>query len=207
VAFGSGPGRCPYRLRYCLGDSYRMPIPRDRAVTRAEHAGRTAGDSVRGPPLAVDSGGHRQGRLCCVPLAHWRIGRLGVWGRRVCWLGASAMILWGGVNTVVGNLVLGGAIRPDGGYDRAGMIATPGYGIRCSSSWGWPSPSASLACARPAPGARCRRGRLQHGQVFLAGARNSDKRHRPVKGGEAPPSVHGQGEQIGLGHLPMPQQA
>lgn len=34
VAFGSGPGRCPYRLRHCLGDAYRMPILRDRAVTR-----------------------------------------------------------------------------------------------------------------------------------------------------------------------------
>lgn len=99
-------------------------------------------------PVAIVKAG-----FAALPLEHWRIGRLGVWGRRVCWLGASAMILWGGVNTVVGNLVLGGAIRPDGGYDRAGMI---GYawlwdplflilglalalgitGLRPSSSWG-----------------------------------------------------------------------
>ena len=32
------------------------------------------------------------------------------------------LVVWGGLNTVVGNLVLAGWIVPDGGYDRAGMI-------------------------------------------------------------------------------------
>ena len=35
---------------------------------------------------------------------------------------ATVLIFWGGINTVVGNLVLGGAIEPSGGYDRPGMI-------------------------------------------------------------------------------------
>lgn len=42
--------------------------------------------------------------------------------RYVSWAGAVLLILWGGVNTVTGNLVLGGVVVPDGGYDRAGMI-------------------------------------------------------------------------------------
>jgi hypothetical protein len=39
-----------------------------------------------------------------------------------CWLGALVLIIWGGLNTVVGNLVLAAVIRPDSGYDRPGMI-------------------------------------------------------------------------------------
>ena len=37
--------------------------------------------------------------------------------RSTCWLGALALVAWGGANTVVGNLVLAGAVRPQGGYD------------------------------------------------------------------------------------------
>jgi hypothetical protein len=47
-------------------------------------------------------------------------------GRRVtrslCWLGAAVLVLWGGLNTMVANLVLVGAIHPSSGFDRAGMI-------------------------------------------------------------------------------------
>lgn len=42
--------------------------------------------------------------------------------RYVSWAGAVLLIFWGGVNTVTGNLVLGGLVVPDGGFDRAGMI-------------------------------------------------------------------------------------
>lgn len=42
--------------------------------------------------------------------------------RAGCWLGAWVLIAWGGLNTVVGNLVLSGVIRPESGYDRPGMI-------------------------------------------------------------------------------------
>lgn len=39
-----------------------------------------------------------------------------------CWLGAAILIGWGGLNTVIGNAVLAGIIRPDGGFDRLAMI-------------------------------------------------------------------------------------
>jgi hypothetical protein len=39
-----------------------------------------------------------------------------------CWLGAAVLVLWGGLNTVVANLVLAGAIHPSSGFDRPGMV-------------------------------------------------------------------------------------
>lgn len=42
--------------------------------------------------------------------------------RAVCWVGAVILIVWGGLNTVVGNLVLSGVITPTSGFDRPGMI-------------------------------------------------------------------------------------
>lgn len=42
--------------------------------------------------------------------------------RAVCWTGAIVLIVWGGLNTVVGNLVLAGIIQPASGFDRPGMI-------------------------------------------------------------------------------------
>jgi hypothetical protein len=42
--------------------------------------------------------------------------------RGLAWSAATVLIFWGGINTVVGNFVLGGAIEPSGGYDRPGMI-------------------------------------------------------------------------------------
>lgn len=51
--------------------------------------------------------------------AQWPLRGL---SRTVCWSGAGLLVLWGGVNTVVGNLVLTGLIRPADGYDRPGML-------------------------------------------------------------------------------------
>lgn len=42
--------------------------------------------------------------------------------RSMCWLGAAVLTIWGGLNTVVANLVLAGAIQPQSGFDRPGMI-------------------------------------------------------------------------------------
>lgn len=42
--------------------------------------------------------------------------------RGVSWAGAAVLVAWGVLNTVAGNLVLAGAVVPDGGYDREGMI-------------------------------------------------------------------------------------
>ena len=42
--------------------------------------------------------------------------------RALGWLAAAVLVVWGGLNTVVGNLVLAGWVRPDGGYDRDAMV-------------------------------------------------------------------------------------
>lgn len=42
--------------------------------------------------------------------------------RALAWLAAAVLIVWGGMNTVVGNLVLTGVMDPAGGYDREAMI-------------------------------------------------------------------------------------
>jgi Protein of unknown function (DUF3995) len=42
--------------------------------------------------------------------------------RPACWLGALVLVVWGGLNTFVGNLVLAGVIQPASGFDRSGMI-------------------------------------------------------------------------------------
>ena len=51
--------------------------------------------------------------------AGWPVRRL---SRGACWLGAAVLVAWGGLNTVVGQLVLAGVIVPEGGFDRAGMV-------------------------------------------------------------------------------------
>lgn len=40
----------------------------------------------------------------------------------MCWLGAALLVLRGGVNAVVGNLVIGATITSTDGFDREGMI-------------------------------------------------------------------------------------
>ena len=42
--------------------------------------------------------------------------------RGTCWTGAAVLVAWGGLNTVVGDLVLTGVVVPDDGYDRLGMV-------------------------------------------------------------------------------------
>ncbi|MGA8995053.1 MAG: DUF3995 domain-containing protein [Nocardioidaceae bacterium] len=59
--------------------------------------------------------------LAPLALAH------GTWPARVvtrslCWLGALGLLVWGGPSTVVAHLVLVGAIRPESGFDRSGMV-------------------------------------------------------------------------------------
>jgi len=44
------------------------------------------------------------------------------WWRAFHWLGAIVLVLWGGTNTVVVNLVLSGVLPPGENYDHAAMI-------------------------------------------------------------------------------------
>lgn len=40
----------------------------------------------------------------------------------ISWTGAAVLVVWGGAGCVAAHLVLGGVVRPDGGYDEAGQI-------------------------------------------------------------------------------------
>lgn len=56
----------------------------------------------------------------------WLLARWG-WplrpvSRAICWLGAAVLIGWGGLSAAVAQLVLAGAITPDGGFDRPSML-------------------------------------------------------------------------------------
>ena len=42
--------------------------------------------------------------------------------RALGWLASAVLVVWGGLNTLVGNLVLGGIVSPAGGYDRDAMV-------------------------------------------------------------------------------------
>lgn len=57
------------------------------------------------------------------PLALVRWGWLArVAARFACRMGAFVLVVWGGLNTIVGSLVLAGVVRPESGFDRSGMI-------------------------------------------------------------------------------------
>lgn len=42
--------------------------------------------------------------------------------RLICWVGALVLVIWGGANTLTGNLVLSGLVVASTGYDRDGMV-------------------------------------------------------------------------------------
>ncbi|WP_311379632.1 DUF3995 domain-containing protein [Arthrobacter sp. ISL-48] len=56
-----------------------------------------------------------------VAVAYGRVPRPKFW-RAVAWVGASLLVVYGGVNAVVSGAVLAGLIRPAGGYDVDAMI-------------------------------------------------------------------------------------
>jgi len=55
-----------------------------------------------------------------VAVAYGRVPGRALW-RGVSWVGGLLLVVYGGVNAVVSNAVLIGAIRPDGGYDADAM--------------------------------------------------------------------------------------
>lgn len=55
-----------------------------------------------------------------VAVEYGRLGREKLW-RRLSWAGAVLLVLYGGANTVVSNLVLAGWIVPAGGYNFPAM--------------------------------------------------------------------------------------
>jgi Protein of unknown function (DUF3995) len=53
--------------------------------------------------------------------AYGRLPWPGLW-RAISWVGASALILYGGANVIIAWLVLSAVITPAGGYDRTSML-------------------------------------------------------------------------------------
>jgi hypothetical protein len=89
----------------------------------------------------------------------WPAARL--W-RPALWLGAAVLVAWGGLNTGVAHLVLAGAIRPTGGYDRAGMLGHAWLWDPLFLLWGGALVVGLRGSRRPAPrsvaAGRCRSG-------------------------------------------------
>jgi hypothetical protein len=71
------------------------------------------------------------------------------WTRCAVWAGAAVLVAWGGANTVVGHLVLSGVIRPEGGYDHAGMVGHAWLWDPLFLLWG-AALSAGMRATRPA---------------------------------------------------------
>ncbi|NYE38381.1 hypothetical protein F4692_003529 [Nocardioides cavernae] len=71
--------------------------------------------------------------------------------RAACWVGALVLLAWGGLNTVVGNLVLAGAIVPDGGFDRPGMVGHAYLWDPLFAAWGCALLVAMVVTRRPSP--------------------------------------------------------
>jgi hypothetical protein len=90
-----------------------------------------------------------------VPLlvAHGRMPWPRVW-RGISWAGGLVLVLYGGVNTVVAQLVLAGAVRPDGGYDRVAMVGHAWLWDPLFLLWGGALVSWLVLSRRPAPRTR-----------------------------------------------------
>lgn len=64
-------------------------------------------------------------KLAVALLPLWLARRGGPWrtpGRALAWAAAVVLVVWGGLNTVVGNLVLAGVVETAGDYDHAAMV-------------------------------------------------------------------------------------
>ncbi|GHD52493.1 DUF3995 domain-containing protein [Mycetocola manganoxydans] len=56
-----------------------------------------------------------------VAVAYGRVPGARFW-RSISWVGGILLIAYGGLNTILGAVVLAGLITPDGGYDRAALM-------------------------------------------------------------------------------------
>lgn len=89
-----------------------------------------------------------------LPFTTWARGSAVRASRIVSWLGGAVLIVWGGVNTVIGNAVLSGIINVDGGYDRDGMIGHAWLWDPMFLAWGVLLAGALLLSPAPAPSTR-----------------------------------------------------
>lgn len=76
------------------------------------------------------------------------------------WVAAVVLIVWGGTNTVVGNLVLAGVVHPDGGYDRDAMIGHAWLWDPLFLAWGLALGCALRAVRAPSSTTPCSASRI-----------------------------------------------
>lgn len=71
--------------------------------------------------LALTSAAKLAAAVVPVAVAYGRMPYAKLW-RGISWVGGIGIILYGAINIATGLLVLGGIIRPDGGYNSAAII-------------------------------------------------------------------------------------
>nr|BFE56093.1 DUF3995 domain-containing protein [Dactylosporangium thailandense] len=115
-AAAAGLVHAGFSLYWALGGRRLLPTVGQWAVTAAREAPVTAG-------LVLVAVAAVKCVVVAVPLvaAGRPLPRPGVW-RAFAWLAAVVLTGYGALNSVVAWLVLGGALRPEGGFDRQAMI-------------------------------------------------------------------------------------
>ncbi|GGM26304.1 hypothetical protein GCM10007977_029380 [Dactylosporangium sucinum] len=105
-----------FSLYWALGGRWLLPTVGQWAVTAAREAPVTAG-------LLLIVVAALKCAVVIIPLAAGRrpLPRPGAW-RAFAWLAAAVLTGYGALNSIVAWLVLGGVLRPEGGYDREAMI-------------------------------------------------------------------------------------
>ncbi|NUT73340.1 DUF3995 domain-containing protein [Pseudarthrobacter sp. C4D7] len=116
MAFVAGTVHAGFSLYWALGGTWLLDTVGQWAVQLSVEAPLGAG-----VVLGVIAAGKLLAATIPVVTAYRRMPWARFW-RVVSWAGGLFLVVYGGVNTVVSGAVLGGVIRPEGGYDRNAMI-------------------------------------------------------------------------------------
>jgi len=112
----AGLSHAAFSLYWALGGRWLLPTVGEWAVDYAREAPGAAG-------LLLTTVAGVKGAVAIFPVLESRrpLPRPRVW-RGLAWLAAIVLTGYGALNSVVGWLVLGGALEPEGGFDRQAMI-------------------------------------------------------------------------------------
>jgi hypothetical protein len=108
-----------------VGD-WAVDLQAERPVAAGAGLAAIAAVKAAGALLPAVVGGHRPGGRSRVRTAV----------RSLSWPGGVVLVAYGGLNTVVAWLVLGGVVVPDDGYDRAAMIGHAALWDPLFLAWG-----------------------------------------------------------------------